>query len=386
MAVYKRGGVWWYEFHFKGERIRESSQVGNKAVALQIMAGHRTRLAKGEVGIVERTAAPSLAEFAPRFSEAIGTLCASRPATVTFYRERLRRLLEYAPLATCRLDAIDEALLGAFRQARTKQKSRLGGPLSVASVNRELATLRRLLRMAQEWKVIDQAPRIHLLRGEHNREFVLDYQREALYLKAAPQPLHDGAVLMLDTGLRVGEALALEWRDIHLEPAAGSRFGYLHVRGGSTKSRERNLSLTERVKAMLTARQGASRFVFPGKAGELIRVSMLDHQHGRTRTLLKLPVAFVVHSLRHTALTRLGEAGADAFTIMRIAGHSSVTVSQRYVHPSPESLETAFGRLDALNRRKRREAGKVPTVSTTGAKAEKRKRSRKLLKSQEMGA
>jgi site-specific recombinase XerD len=46
-------------------------------------------------------------------------------------------------------------------------------------------------------------------------------------------------------------------------------------------------------------------------------------------------------------LTLLGESGADAFTIVRMAGHSSVTVSQRYVHPSPESLEGAFERLDA---------------------------------------
>jgi hypothetical protein len=36
------------------------------------------------------------------------------------------------------------------------------------------------------------------------------------------------------------------------------------------------------------------------------------------------------------------ESGVDAFTIMRIAGHSSITVSQRYVHPSPESVERAF--------------------------------------------
>jgi hypothetical protein len=49
-------------------------------------------------------------------------------------------------------------------------------------------------------------------------------------------------------------------------------------------------------------------------------------------------------------LTRLGESGADAFTIMRIAGQSSVTVSQRYVHPTPEGLERAFERLQTLNR------------------------------------
>jgi len=48
-------------------------------------------------------------------------------------------------------------------------------------------------------------------------------------------------------------------------------------------------------------------------------------------------------------LTRLGEAGVDAFTIMKIAGHSSITISQRYAHPSPESLERAFERLEAFN-------------------------------------
>jgi hypothetical protein len=48
-------------------------------------------------------------------------------------------------------------------------------------------------------------------------------------------------------------------------------------------------------------------------------------------------------------LTRLGEAGADSFTIKRIAGHSSVTVSERYVHPTPEGLERAFEKLERLN-------------------------------------
>ena len=35
----------------------------------------------------------------------------------------------------------------------------------------------------------------------------------------------------------------------------------------------------------------------------------------------------------------------DAFTIMRIAGHSSIVVSQRYIHPTPEAAERAFERL-----------------------------------------
>jgi len=45
----------------------------------------------------------------------------------------------------------------------------------------------------------------------------------------------------------------------------------------------------------------------------------------------------------------LGESGADAFTIMRLMGHSTVTVSQRYVHPSPEAAELAYERMTGLN-------------------------------------
>ncbi|HLX43598.1 MAG TPA: site-specific integrase [Bryobacteraceae bacterium] len=366
MAIYKRGGVYWYVFRFKGERIRETTRQGNANVARQIESARLTELAKGEVGIIDKPKVPTFKEFAPRFEKAIETLCKDKPATIDFYKERLRRLLEYAPLVSRRLDTIDEQVIEALKLHRTRQVSRFGRPLSVASINRELATLRRLLRLAQEWKVIDRLPRIRLFRGEVNREFVLGYELENQYLHMAPQPLKDVALLMLDTGARPGEACALAWSNVRLEPADGSKFGYIHIAGGKSKNATRNLSLTERVREMLVRRKASKEdLVFPGDTGLPFLVSSLDHQHNEFRALLGMPADFVIHSLRHTMLTRLGEAGADAFTIMRIAGHSSVTVSQRYVHPSPESLETAFERLDALNQSKRSEASGQATKTAT---------------------
>jgi integrase len=61
--------------------------------------------------------------------------------------------------------------------------------------------------------------------------------------------------------------------------------------------------------------------------------------------VLKLSKEFTPHCFRHAFGTRLGETGADAFTIMKLMGHSTVTVSQRYVHPSPEGIERAMERL-----------------------------------------
>ena len=45
----------------------------------------------------------------------------------------------------------------------------------------------------------------------------------------------------------------------------------------------------------------------------------------------------------------MGEANTDPFSIQQIAGHSSIVVSQKYVHPTPETLEDAFSRLEAYN-------------------------------------
>ena len=343
MAVYKQqeSKFWWYKFTWNGQSVRRSTKQTNKRVAEQMEAAHKTGLAKGEVGIVEKQPAPTLELFAERFMEAISVRSAEKPRTVAFYQEKLNRLLEYPKMANATLDTIDEALIEEYVKARRKQ-------VAPATVNRQLATLRRALRLAHEWKVIDRVPRIRLLQGERTREFVLTREVEAKYLEAVPEPLADIAILMLDTGLRDGEALALKWSDVHMQPAGGAKFGYLQVQKGKSAKARRTLSLTARAVTMLTARSktSTSEFVFCGRLGKPILVTSLDHQHAKVRESLKLPADFVVHSLRHTMLTRLGLLGVDAFTIMKIAGHSSITVSQRYVHPSPESVERAFEKLE----------------------------------------
>ena len=361
MAVYKRGGVWWYHFMYRGERTQESTKQGNKRVAEQMEAARKTQFAKGEVGIEDRKPAPTLKEFGARFAETIETQCAEKPRTVEFYKAKLKLLLADKSLSSARLDRIDEAAIDSYMQRRTRTKSRRKKLLSAGSVNRELATLRRILRVAHEWKLIQRVPRIRLLRGEHPREFILSPAQEAAYLAVCPAPLDDIVVVLLDTGLRLGEALKLQWPQVKLKPADGAKFGYLSVLSGNAKNgRSRNVPLSERAVAALKKwGPEESGFVFRKPDGTPWTDSHLDQQHSRVRTLLKLPDDFVLHSLRHTFGTRLGEAGADAFTIMRLMGHSTVTVSQRYVHPSPEAVELAYERLTALNCRR------AATVSAT---------------------
>jgi integrase len=150
-------------------------------------------------------------------------------------------------------------------------------------------------------------------------------------------------VVLLDSALRLGEALALQWIDVHLEPAGNARYGWIQVRDGKSKSARRTVPLAARVSSLLAEKQkkATSLWVFPGDSPDSpVLGTSLAHMHakvcrpgkGKNRTF-PFPKDFVLHSLRHTCLTRLGEGGADSFTIMRVAGHSSVTVDT-FIQPA----------------------------------------------------
>ncbi len=95
MAIFKRGRIYWYHFVFNGQHIQESSKQGNPRVARQIEAAHRTSLAKGEVGIREHKKVPTLSVFGEQFKGFIDARCASKPNTITFYKGKLARLLDF---------------------------------------------------------------------------------------------------------------------------------------------------------------------------------------------------------------------------------------------------------------------------------------------------
>ena len=176
----------------------------------------------------------------------------------------------------------------------------------------------------------------------------------------------------------------MRWEFVRLEAINGSHFGYLHNPSGKTKWAKRNLSLTSRVNAMLTARyESAGKpkdgWVFPGgdPAGH-VSYSTIDSQHGRTIEKLNAPgpngeppanpiTYFRLYDCRHTFLTRLGESNADPFSIQRIAGHASILMSQRYVHPTPERLEDAFVRLERYNSAKEEQRKAEEQKKTTAA-------------------
>jgi integrase len=362
MSIFKRGNVYWFHFVFEGRHYQQSTKQRNRNVARQIEAAVRADLAKGKVGIKKQPPAPTLEEFKPRVMEEIGKLhAADHPRTIEFYEQTFKRVLSFKPLARANLRDINEELIARFSTSQM-------GIVKPATINRALAVIRRALYLAEEWKLIDRAPKVRMQKGERRREFVLTGSQREEFIGGLPEPCRTVARFLLDTGLRISECCALTWDRVFIE----GETGYVFVARGKSERARRYIGLTQEARAILEQQKTISRsqYVFV-RTGDRVDKSLwytaplsrhtLSEQFTKRSRQMGLPWDAVLHSTRHTALTDFGAAGADAFTIQEIAGHASVTTSQRYVHPVPETIQRAVVRLEQY--RKTEAAAQRPSLS-----------------------
>jgi integrase len=339
MAIYKKRGRYYYNFWWNGRHIQESTKQGNPRVARQMEAAHRTALARGESGFREHKAV-TLSDFLKHeflpFVES--KFKKAKPRTLRYYNYGANTLRD-SDFASLDLREITDQHAGQYAAKRTSR--------SPSTVNCGLRTLRRALSLAVQWGKLDRMPKITLAKGERQRERVLNEKEVNSYLGACPQPWKDAATIMLGTGMRPGEVFALRWENILLNGSGG----LLQITDGKSRAAKRVLPLVPAVFDAVKARnkeQGSPTegWLFPQdtRSGHLESDGMAKDQHAHALKNCEVK-PFEPYCLRHTALTNLGEAGCDAFTLARIAGHSSITITQRYVHPQADAIERAFAKL-----------------------------------------
>jgi integrase len=308
-------------------------------------AAHRTALAKGEVGIREKTTTPILAKFLTERFEPWAEASTSPKTWLDYYRPGIRTIQKYKPLANLRLDQVTSEKAAEFAAWRQSEG------LQISSVNSALQVLRRVMRLAAQWGEITTAPLIKMLPGERHREHVVRLEEEIRYLASASEPLASVAAILMDTGMRPDECYRLRWESVTW---LNGRNGTILVTHGKTAAARRVLPLSSRARTILQRRWEISGRPSEGwvwsadtQSGHFEK-STLKKQHRKALKLSRVR-PFVLYSLRHTFLTRLGESGCDAWTLARIAGHSSVSMSGRYVHPGEDAVLAALDRLSGHN-------------------------------------
>jgi integrase len=277
-----------------------------------------------------------------RFMPDAETRHKAKPATVRYYRQGSDMLIRTS-LAGLRLDELTGEHAGIFAAEF--------GHISASGINRGLRTLRRALNLAYAWGQIEKPVKVELAKGELQRDRVLTEKESTVYLAACSQPWQDCATVIIEEGCRPGEVFPLQWPHILL---GVDGTGLIRVVDGKSKAARRVLPMTPTVHALLKARweaQGCPEigWVFPsGSSKGHLTQDVTAKAHADALEASKI-APFVPYVLRHTALTRLGKAaGGDVFALARIAGHSTITVTQKYVHPEAETIEEVFSRMKGV--------------------------------------
>jgi integrase len=283
----------------------------------------------------------TLGEAAARYEQA-----KARKRSLHEDRKILKRLL--AALGTdTRLDRLTAAVIGQYRDQRLaagakNRKDEDGNPrpLSAAAVNRELALLRHLLRLAcDEWQALSAVPKIRLEREPQGRlRWLTPEEANRLLAKCREQKkdLADLVEFCLLTGLRQSEALGLTW-----ERCDRSR-GVIRIEE-SKSGRRREVPLVDESDAVLLRRgPQPSGLVFGARSWSAFRA----HWEAAVQAAGLVDLHF--HDTRHTFASWAVQRGVSLQELKHLLGHSSLAMVMRYAHLSPEHLRSAVGRLNGV--------------------------------------
>ena len=171
----------------------------------------------------------------------------------------------------------------------------------------------------------------------------LDGEGKAKFGEGEWLAAQDYALLLLlyGAGLRLGEALALQWPDLaDALSIETTKTAVLRVQGKGDKQRE--VPILPAVAAALSCHKKltvhVSNYVFCGVRGGRLNPDMARRRLTRIRQGLNLPDTISPHALRHSFATHLLESGADLRTIQELLGHASLSATQVYTYVSDTDL------------------------------------------------
>lgn len=228
------------------------------------------------------------------------------------------------------------------------KKARRSGGAAKATVNRELATLSHLINQAIEWKWI-KSKSFKIVRFKEDNQrivYLTDDQCLALLEAAASdhnENVHAFAMVGLHTGMRHAEILAIRREDVDL----GKRVIWVPQAKAGAREQPITRELSEYLERRMDMLPSGCAWLFPSPGSATGHVHTIRKAFRRSAQRAGLdPDQITPHTLRHTAVTHLVQAGVDLPTVQRISGHKTLSMVARYAHQSGSHIETAMDRLE----------------------------------------
>jgi integrase len=339
-SVFLRGDSWVGEYKDRGKTKRKTfgkKGIVTKTSAKEMLKKIEQKVKLGQYDMLDAQV-PTLKEFSVGYLKHGKDVVKKR----SWYREEygLRPFLEL--FGDRKLSEITPKDVDDYKQIRLND-------VLPATVNRELQIVRHLFNLAKRWKKFfgeNPVSEAKLISVNNQKERILTPEEEDKLLGLCNPYLKPILITALHTGMRKNEILTLKRTNVDLDNSV------ITIEHTNTKTKTtrripinsvlRKLLLEQRLKS------GGSEFVFLSENGTPYKRH--DSLKGAYERLCKKAgiTGLRFHELRHTAATRMIEAGASIVAVSRILGHSDIKMTMRYTH-SDNSLKEAVELLAKTN-------------------------------------
>lgn len=324
---------WHYDFAYRGTRYRENTRTADKEIARDAETQVKARLVSGDYDL-KRVSPITLRKFWETYE---GSYASLRHRASTLARTKRAWKVIERTLGDKMLSDITGEVMGKFASERL-----LAG-CTPGNVNRELAVISGMLGMAVEWGYLKEKPKVPFLKTDNARTRILtDAEVVALLERYRGHGHYPIVALLAVTGARESEILNLKWEDVE-----GDEIVFLNTKNGRT----RRLPKTQELAELLADLPKVGPYIFASSLHPQHRaVAPATFYAGFRKTCLALGWEDVcVHTLRHTALSRMVAAGHDLRTVQEISGHQDLKMLQRYTHPMQEAKRKALNTLSVTS-------------------------------------
>lgn len=324
-TLIKRGNSYYLNYFFEGKQIRKSLGKISKSAAELIAAKKEHEIAAGFDSI---SAKLKLKTARVMFDDYLSYIEHQSPGNWYKTFSTIQAILIPFFLNT-QIQKIDKVLIDQFIATQTSKGKK------TATINKYLTILRAAMNQEVEKEFLDKIPKIKLLK-------IIDSKPPAFYSQEQLELIYDNSngcahfwELLSNTGLRLAEAKNLQWEhikndSIYIISSADAR----------TKSGKfRTIPLTPKVEKILAKFEKNTKSVYPTMRSDAIAKKF-------RRTCEKAGVhPQGIHTLRHTFCSNLVMAGVALRTVQVLAGHASITTTERYAHLSNDHLKAALNLL-----------------------------------------
>jgi integrase len=323
------------------ERIRKIAPRQTRRAAEAYERQVRQQLLDGTYGHEESLPVPTINAFSEEFLD--HAKANNKPSTIAHKEMVVRKHIK--PLfGKKRLDQIGIREAEQFKILKTNQK------LSPKTVNNLLSVLHQMLVVAGEWKLISEVPIFHFVKVPEPDFDFLDFEEAERLIAINMEPEWRTMILVaMKTGMRLGELRALQFDDLDLvKGQIVVRHSVWKDQMGSPKNgRNRELPLSEdALRALKAHRHLRGDFVFCNEDGSMLTKEQCKWPLWRACKRAGLR-KIGWHILRHTFASLLVMRGAPLKSVQELLGHSTIEMTMRYSHLSPDLKRDVVNLLDS---------------------------------------